>query len=191
MNRDLELAGHAPVEPIPSFEPDQREQAACPTGSPLLLQEGGQKKLVLEEFEFTCVQDAEGVAKSLAERAVADAFTRQQLGKHLVVLQDDDFTHFVRHATEVVARVGLDYERKTVKKGALFYQEFLPPETIFYAVVLASASRYESHPIKADKVLGYLDQQIRAARILQIGGDQTTGKGLCAVKLCTRGKEEH
>ena len=46
---------------------------------------------------------------------------------HLVVLHDDDFTHFVRHATEVVARVGLDYgSRKTVKQGALFYQEFLP-----------------------------------------------------------------
>ena len=189
LNRDLELARQPHVGSIPSFDQKQREQAACATDSPLLLQEGEAQKLVLEEFEFTCVANAQDVADWLADRAVADTFTRARLRKHLVVLQDDDFTHFVRHATEVVARVGLDYERKTVKTGALFYQEFLPTETLFYAVVLASDSRYEKHKIKACEVLAYLDQRISEVRILQIGGDETTGKGLCAVKLCSPGKE--
>ena len=47
------------------------------------------------------------------------AATRERFPRHLVLLSDDDFTHFARHATEVTARIGLNYETKTVKKGAV------------------------------------------------------------------------
>jgi CRISPR-associated protein Cmr4 len=94
-----------------------------------------------------------------------------------------DFTHFFRHATEVVARVGLDYERKTVKAGALFYQEFLPAETLFYALVIANPSRYDKRPGSAADMLQYLAGRLPDDTVLQIGGDETTGKGLCLVRL--------
>jgi CRISPR-associated protein Cmr4 len=97
------------------------------------------------------------------------------------VVHDDDFTHFVRHATEVVARVGLEYEQKTVRQGALFYQEFLPAETLFYAVVLANPSRREGDATGADAILSYLRE--RLPPVLQIGGDETTGKGFCFARL--------
>jgi CRISPR-associated protein Cmr4 len=103
-----------------------------------------------------------------------------------VVLQDDDFGHFVRHATEVSARIGLDYEKKTVKEGALFYQEFLPPETLFYSLVFANESRYQGHPMASGAVLEYLRERLAEVRVLQVGGDETTGKGLCAVRLIGR-----
>lgn len=127
--------------------------------------------------------DAAEAAAWLAQRAVSDAFTKDRLKNHLVVLQDNDFTHFVRHATEVVARIGLDYEKKTVKSGALFYQEFLPAETLFYALVFAADSRYENHKAPAADLLKYIDERLREVQVLQIGGDETTGKGLCAVQL--------
>ncbi len=95
----------------------------------------------------------------VAGHAVDDPATQARIKNHLAVLCDDDFTHFVRHATEVVARVGLDYERKTVKQGALFYQEFLPAETLFYAVVFASASRREGDARPAAEILAYLQQK--------------------------------
>jgi CRISPR-associated protein Cmr4 len=96
-------------------------------------------------------------------------------------LHDDDFTHFVRLATEVVARVGLDYERKTVKQGALFYQEFLPAETLFYCLVVAEDSRRRELKKDAAWTLQYAQQHVPP--VLQIGGNETTGKGLCAVRL--------
>ena len=65
--------------------------------------------------------------------------TRDRFRKCCLVLHDDDFTHFVRHATEIVARVALEIETKTVKDGALFYEEFLPPESLFYGLVIAQA----------------------------------------------------
>lgn len=97
----------------------------------------------------------------------------------LAILNDNDFTHFARHATEVTARIGLDAETKTVKQGALFYQEFLPPETLFYSVALAENSRDRNRSKTAKEVLS----EVRAStpKYLQIGGDETIGKGLCAI----------
>lgn len=162
----------------------EKDKALCQQNSPLLV-DGD--KLVLEEFEFERTGEADAVTKWMANKAVSDQFTQKRLTDYLVVLHDDDFTHFVRHATEVVARVGLDYERKTVRKGALFYQEFLPPETLFYSVVLASPSRRDGHGKNAGENLTYLKDNLPA--VLQIGGDETIGKGLCAVRLVD-GKEE-
>jgi len=65
----------------------------------------------------------------------------------------------------------------------LFYQEFLPAETLFYSVVLASASRREGDPRAAAQVLAYLQENLERAGVLQIGGDETTGKGICLARL--------
>lgn len=187
LGRDLGIVGRDGVGPTPKVEANK---ALCAAGSPLLV-DG--KSLVLEEFDFERTGDADGTATWLSKRAVADDATRERLRKHLVVLHDDDFGHFVRHATEVVARVGLDYENKTVRTGALFYQEFLPAETLFYALVLAGPSRRKNKeksdgngrenvdPRSAGEILGGLRERMNA--YLQIGGDETTGKGLCAVRL--------
>lgn len=156
------------------------DKALCQVQSPLLV-DGN--KLVLEEFEFERTDDAAALAQWVAGHGFYkdDQFTPKRFKSNLVVLHDDDFTHFVRHATEVVARVGLDYERKTVKSGALFYEEFLPAETLFYSVVLASPSRREGHEKAAREILNYLHRNMPP--VLQIGGDETIGKGLCAVRL--------
>ncbi len=177
LHRDLNLAQTNGVAlPFPT-EP-AKDKALCQQDSPLLV-DG--KQLVLEEFEFERTGDADGVVEWISGRAIADEATQKRLRSHLVILHDDDFTHFVRHATEVIARVGLDYERKTVKTGALFYEEFLPPETFFYSVVLASASRRNGHDKDAKEILNYLRGNLPP--VLQIGADETIGKGLCAVRF--------
>ncbi|WP_428937273.1 type III-B CRISPR module RAMP protein Cmr4 [Fontivita pretiosa] len=177
LKRDLNL-GQIDANTLSLPTAPARDKALCQQNGPLLV-DGN--KLVLEEFEFERAGDADAVATWVSQRAVADQATQKRLMSHLVVLHDDDFTHFVRHATEVVARVGLDYERKTVKTGALFYEEFLPAETLFYSVVLASASRREGPSKSAADILKYLGENLPP--ILQIGGDETIGKGLCAVRL--------
>ncbi len=179
--RDLKLSPNLNGQTLQEFKLQPlpaKDKGLCKKDGPLVI-DGN--KLLLEEFEFEVTGEATDVAKWIADYAVSDAFTQDRIKSHLVVLHDDDFTHFVRHATEVVARVGLDYERKTVKKGALFYEEFLPPETLFYSVVLASPSRREGHARSAGEMLKYLSDNV--PHVLQIGGDETIGKGLCAVRL--------
>lgn len=180
LHRDLKLSGRANG----SFKPlgPQNDKVLCDPKSPLLV-DGN--KLVLEEFEFEQAGDGNDIANWIAEHAFAknDTSTRNRLKSHLVVLDDDAFTHFVRHATEVTARIALDYERKTAKGKALFYEEFLPAETLFYSLVLASPSRREEHPKPAKDILTYLSNNLPP--VLQIGGDETIGKGLCSVRFDT------
>lgn len=182
-NRDLELADLEILDDLPK---PARGEAACAERSPLLV-DGN--KLVLEEFDFTHRGDATNIASRIAGNAIGekDRATRERMKMHLAILHDDDFTHFVRHATEVVARVGLDYDRKTVKQSALFYQEFLPPETIFYSLVLAEESRRKGTAMTAAEVLNYVRDAMPP--VLQIGGDETIGKGLCAVHLAVGKKK--
>lgn len=175
LSRDLSLVGKGGLKDIPKLD---KEKAACQENSPLLV-DGN--KLVLEEFEFARVAEANSVAGWVASHATEDEATQARIRTHLAVLHDDDFTHFVRHATEVVARVGLDYQRKTVKQGALFYQEFLPAETLFYCLVVAEDSRRKDLKKDAAWTLKYAKEHVPP--VLQIGGNETIGKGLCAVRL--------
>ncbi len=177
LGRDARLLARGGTAP-PAPPPVEQGGAACPQRSDNLI-EGNQ--LLLEEFEFHRTGDDGGVAEWLAKTAVTDKATAERLTRNLVVLQDDDFTHFARHATEVVARIGLDYETKTARGQALFYEEFLPPETLFYAVALATGSRNEKVERDAAGMLDLLRNH--TPLILQIGADQTIGKGLCAIRV--------
>lgn len=163
---------------IPNTWP-KSDQAFCQGNSPLLL-DGN--KLILEEFEFERTDCAEGVDNWISKHAISDGDTQKRLQNHLVILHNDDFTHFVRHATEVVARVALNSDTKTAQSGALFYEEFLPPETLFYSVVLANASRKDGFSKNPSEILGYLRSKIPS--VLQIGANETIGKGICVVTLC-------
>lgn len=181
-NRDAALAKLPRLDLPP---PPARGKAICPAQSPLLV-DGN--VIVLEEFEFEVLSQPPVVAQRLAQEAflTEDDTTPAAFRNRLAILHDDDFTHFVRHATEVVARIGLDAATKTVKQGALFYQEFLPSETLMYAIVFAHGSRRENTSWDAKAMLAHVRENLPA--VLQIGGDETTGKGLCAVRL-GNGKE--
>lgn len=171
-----------PPSPPPAVP---RGMAVCPETTDTLV-DGS--RLMLEEFEFQRSEGESEVAAWIGDQAVGDGATKERVRRNLIVLHDDDFTYFVRHATEVVARIALHYDTKTARDGALFYEEFLPAETLFYAVVMATDSRSKKAPGTASEMLGLL----RAApSVLQIGADQTIGKGICSIRfaLATRDQE--
>jgi CRISPR-associated protein Cmr4 len=174
LKRDLELRG----ERFTAYPEPARGKLACASGSPLLASDD---KVLLEEFEFAHADDSKDVAEWISNRAVRDSGTATRIKTHLAVLHDDDFSHFVRHATEVVARVGLDYENKTVRKGALFYEEFLPTETLMYSVVNSTGSRRTANPMGAADIMHWL--RSNAPDLIQIGGSETVGRGMCAVRF--------
>jgi len=172
--RDMSIGGGT----LPDFASPEPDTVLCARDSPLL---ADKDRLLLEEFEFTRSDACKEVSEWIAKHVIRDDGTADRLRSHLVVIPDDDFTHFVRNATEVVARVGLDYDNKTVRKGALFYEEYLPPETLLYSLVTATESRRQSNRMPATEILNRLVSD--APSILQIGGGETVGKGLCAVRL--------
>lgn len=128
-------------------------------------------RIILEEFCFHCKH------ASLEFFPLLKNFERPRLA----VIDDSAFSHFVQYATEVTARIRLEDETKTVKEKHLFYQEFLPAETLLYSLVLAADARDGSN-VKAEQNL----RDFQPPPFLQIGGDETTGKGLCELELKTR-----
>ena len=138
--------------------------------------------VVLEEFRFISATDA-GLLQIVKSIANGNDDLEKELSIRLALIHDEDFTYFVRYATTVSTRIRLDYKTKTVADKALFSIETLPPETVLYSVVLAGRSRHQNRS-KASGVLASFTSHLGpGACVLQIGADETTGKGLCRVSL--------
>ncbi len=180
-HQDLRLAGAR--TDLPDRSEVHNGEVLC-AKAPLVIDGSS---VMLEEFDFTWRGKAGAWADALAERVTGDAAVSARLRSRLAILSDDDFGHFVQYATEVTARIGLDPKTKTVQGGALFYQEVLPAETLFYAVVLSEGRNANGLAIKRDEALDWLTG--RLPEVIQVGADETIGRGYCATHLHRAARE--
>jgi len=87
--------------------------------------------------------------------------------ERLVIISDDNFTHFVKNSTEVITRIKIDNDKGTVQQGGLFTEEYLPSESVMYALALGEVAKFTNDDIK----------------IMQIGGDTNLGKGIVELTI--------
>jgi len=123
-------------------------------------------------------------AKALPDNA-AYAFFRDKLKTDLAVLSDTDFAYFAQNAMLVEPHVRIDETTGTAKEGGLFYTENLPPESLLIAPMLASQTRTgkgKDSESPAKVVMAQIKTVIDG-KLLQIGGDATTGRGLVVAKV--------
>jgi CRISPR-associated protein Cmr4 len=136
-------------------------------------------KVVLEEYCLT-ISGQHSLKNEF--NALSSDEVWKDWAKRLVVVSDELFSYFVENACEVVTRICIDDETGTVKHGALFNQEQIPSETLFYSVI---ASQGKSG-IDATTVLKKLKDKLAdpsIGNILQIGGHETIGLGYCSVSV--------
>jgi len=101
------------------------------------------------------------------------------LKQHICVVHDDVLSFLQTTATEVTARIQMDKDKKTVKHGALWYEEALPAESILAGIVVAQPpAKAGITAEKAFEVIRSLTEQL-----LQIGGSATVGRGLCRIRM--------
>lgn len=137
------------------------------------------KKVVLEEYTYNVrlMNECQELASQLAElvfEGIDNGFSDR-----LMVLPDDDFMDFVTLSTEVNARIRIDPKTGTVQPGALWYEENVPPETVFYSYCFAGNSRITNQEMmKADEVLSFLKQAEVFPACFQLGGNSSLGKGI-------------
>ena len=147
-------------------------------------------KLYLEAFEYVAMvsEDLAALSGDLAQKALPDgdgyAFFREKVKADLVVLSDTDFAYFAQHAMVVEPHVRINSETGTADDGGLFYTENLPPESILLAPVLASRTRTGRREDQ-DDALGVMAKirNVIDGKLLQVGGDATTGRGLVVATL--------
>ncbi len=180
LSQDISWSGLQLNPPPLEREPD-RNQALAASGD-VVVSGGGVDSVVLEEFEFQRVGTCDALGRWFAQHIATDQLSSQRMASHLVILHDDDFSHFVQYSTEITARIRLEADSKTASEGGLFYEEFLPAETVLYSVLIANRTRDKAaQQWGASQVLGYLKEKLPP--VLQVGGDETVGKGFCTVRL--------
>ncbi|MDY0072351.1 MAG: type III-B CRISPR module RAMP protein Cmr4 [Thauera sp.] len=181
--RLLALTGKQADWQIPNVD-----DGACLFCNPALLSDD---KLHLEAFEYRA-KASEAVARiaaDLARRALPESdshsFFRNKLASDLVVLSDTDFGYFAEHAMLVEPHVRINEKTGTADEGGLFYTENLPPESLLISPLMASQTRTgksKDEELPAETVFEQIKQLIDG-RLLQIGGDATTGRGLVVAKV--------
>ncbi len=119
------------------------------------------KLVVLEEFTFE--------VKSKSDSSVADVLKDLKIDKsRIVILSDSVFTHMVKSYTEVQTHIKVSIETGTVEGGALWTEEYVPAETVFYFFIIQEYGEFSITNGEGKKVL-------------QLGGNSSTGKGFVEV----------
>ena len=138
------------------------------------------------EYEATANESLKTLASDLTTRALPDTdafkFFRDKLSADLVVLSDTDFDHFSQHAMLIEPHVRIDPTTGSAQDGGLFYTENLPPESLLIAPILTSKTRTGKEEKTADVVMTNI-KTVLHSKVLQIGGDATTGRGLVQATL--------
>jgi CRISPR-associated protein Cmr4 len=168
-----------------TLPPEPQSDQAWVNGKVLLAGDS----VVLEEFSFapdeTHKAALETIGKWLADHALPQTaeykYWHDNLPGKLCVLPENAFRDFVLYGTEVQTHVKLDSETKTVQTGALWTTESLPVDTLLYAPLMATRSRTDKASLSADDVMRKLET-LNLNRT-QLGGDETTGQGMVALKL--------
>ena len=138
--------------------------------------------LFLEEYRFNAqFLDLSGlieVINQLTGIAVTD------LTEQLVIVSNNQFNYLAKYATPVTPHIAIDNDKKTVKPGALWYEETLPPETVLYFALSAQRARAKDSTLQAEQILACVTQELFGdSPYLQLGGNETVGMGWCKVTL--------
>lgn len=125
------------------------------------------------------LEDAEVIAKDQFKLPNLAAYLKK--AERLLVVHDEVFTYGVSHCTSILAQIQIDQKTGTTKDGSLRYQEELPADTLMYAFVNWGDSRNPGERLQKEMIRGYVTQEAIPSH-LQIGGDETLGRGI--FELC-------
>lgn len=96
----------------------------------------------------------------------------------LLLISDEMFDYCISTCTEIQTNIKIDSETGTAQEGALRYQEFLPSDSILYSIVHFK-SQLSAKYLLPEAVKNYVQQTVKD--YIQVGGDETLGKGICKI----------
>jgi len=133
----------------------------------------GDKHIGLEEF-LLAFEARE--LKKIFENFKIDFFN-EELYKRVAIISDSAFADIANYAVEVRTRIKIDQKTGTAKRGALFVEEFVPAEAIFYSQIFINRRSEEKQDVAEEL------QQLLDKKTIQIGADETTGSGFVTLRV--------
>jgi CRISPR-associated protein Cmr4 len=190
LGRFMRDAEDASIRGLPSAVPEPANDACIVTqGTALAVTHNNTNKVFLEDLDLSTSdgQPAVAWANWLGEALFrGDAHLQNLLVRRFCVVHDDVMSFLLDTALEVVTRVSLKDETKTVGEGPWF-EESLPAETVLYGLLVCGP---ELKPKSGASHTGMDARQVMmkvadlaAHRPMQLGGKATVGRGLCRVTL--------
>jgi len=170
LKRDLLAAGYKDVPEAP--EPGDHE--TLHTSESEL---DADNKIFFEDLDFASRPDDDKTqkwAEMLAKAIFSDKQWQRIFKERFAVVSDNSFNFLSETATEVSAHIKIEDDRKIVAKGALWYEEALPVETILAGIAWCDRV-YGGNGIDQEKIIKTFCSD--SALVLQIGGKATVGKG--------------
>ncbi len=172
-------AGGTGLQTPVGFPTPARRQQALVSGDAIVYSDQNRNLAVLEDLDLPVERrdDVVSWAEWIGQYIFSSADEQTMLKERLCVVHDDVLGFLLTTATEVVARIRLEPERKTVAEGALWYEEALPAETLLYGVIFAQTiGKYGMHQ-------AFVDLAALSGRVYQFGGKATVGRGLCRFQI--------
>lgn len=117
--------------------------------------------------------DATEIAHALAQAIFSDESEKKLFTERFAIVSDQVFSFLSETATEIAARVRLKEDLKTVERSALWYEEAVPAESLFYGFV--------THALPTERQASF--ENLRLEHPIQLGGDATIGWGICRVVI--------
>jgi len=172
--RDLIQIGETPLGPAPAVE----KNAAIVAPDSENLVDG---RLLLEDLDLVAAQDAgwDVWRKRLLALVFDNDWGKDVAASRMTLVGDDVFSFLCDTSLPVTARIKLDKKTGTVARGALWYEESIPSETILSGLVAATDSFTQPRVAAKD----VLDMVAEKPLTMQLGGMATTGKGLCQIRF--------
>ena len=178
--RDLARAGIAPPAALPAAPGENEARVTASSVNRVTASSVNRvdEKLVLEDLDLQVRKDAEleKWARSIGQSIhPGDAEAQDDLADRFALLPDAIMSFLAETATDIRARIAIDPETGTVRKGALWYEENLPAEAVLWGVFAISESNHKDDTRSASELARALTGK---DMLLQLGGKAGVGRGL-------------
>lgn len=172
--RDLSRAG---VE-TPNI-PDKlvETEAIATTNSDNIIED----KLVLEDIDLRARTGSNAEVDEWAKHVAGkihsgDKESQADFVKRFALIPDSIMDFLSTHATEIRTRIAVDPDKGTVRKGALWYEENLPAESVMWGVYAISDSNKPNDKGSESDLNEAFSTDLNG--LLQLGGMAGVGRGL-------------
>lgn len=148
--------------------------------------------VLLEEMDLTVdAASADDWAKCLADCYCSSEEEKNLFCQRFAIVDDNVLNFLCDTALPVDAHIRIDEETGTVARGALWYEETVPPESMFLSLVGMDSAFKEGVKKTAEELADVLLQpgQVEREVFTQMGGKATTGKGFVSVRMSRGGAD--
>jgi len=188
LRRDLTAAGFNPPE-VPNSESLEAGHMLVRNGAGVSIdaavpnRQPPVRKAFLVDLDFVTRQDelAGKWADNLAQWAMALEW-RDAFRERFCVVHENVFSYFSQHGTEIVTRVRLEPDTRTVGNG-LWTEELLPAETLLSGIVHCEKVYALREEEPQDTPATLLEHFCSGEKNVSVGGKQTVGRGRATIRF--------